>query len=163
MMSAHDKGVRSVMKDVLEYFCYVLVRVKVTLEDIQVTEEHELPEKERARREKLEEYEERFKDDVEDKFNEGLEVEFGLKAKVENAMKDVEKVKWQIRVMFGKIEEDMSELESDMDVTERVYEDAYREAKTEEEKKRLTEEVELKRGLHEMDQEKLVKKQQKRE
>jgi hypothetical protein len=33
MMSAHDKGVRSVMKDVLEYFCYVLVRVKVTLED----------------------------------------------------------------------------------------------------------------------------------
>lgn len=64
------------MKDVLEYFCYVLVRVKVTLEDIQVTEEHELPEKERARREKLKKYEEKRKKDRTQKFNEQLETEF---------------------------------------------------------------------------------------
>lgn len=70
MMSAHDKGLRSVMKDILEYFCYVLVKVKLTLEDIQVTEEHALPEKERARREKLEEYEKKFRDDMQNKFDE---------------------------------------------------------------------------------------------
>jgi len=160
MMSAHDRGLRSVMKDVLEYFCYVLVRVKVTLEDIQVTEEHELPEKERARREKLEEYEERFKDDIEDKFNEGLEVEFGLKAKVENAMKDVEKVKWQIRVMFGKIEEARSELRAKAQERERLHRDAYKNAQTPEEQELLTEEIELEKEAHQVDQDKLREKQE---